>query len=85
MDPEVRKVMATKSILLFSEMLEAIDFPSRQELVHCMASGFPKTGAYPKTHVFLPKARERLLSTKVLLVFCLKVSVMGSLALTGLR
>ena len=44
MDPEVRTVMQTKSILLFAEMLEAVDFPAQQDLVHGMAAGFPMTG-----------------------------------------
>ena len=57
-------MMQTKSILLFGEMLEAINFPARKELVHFMAAGFPMSGLYPLTHVFPQKTREQVLPAK---------------------
>ena len=64
MDPEVRTVMRTKSILLFGEMLEAISSPAREQLTHCMAAGFPMSDLYPLTRIFPQRTREQVLTVQ---------------------
>ena len=58
MHADVRGIMNAKRILVFSEMLESIGFPSHAELIHCMSAGFPVVGEYPRTGVFPPALRE---------------------------
>ena len=58
MDPEVRKVVVEKQILVFGEMLAAVDFPERHVLVKFLHSGFPIVGEYPLTGTLPPRRRD---------------------------
>jgi len=49
---DVRPSIASKRLLLFREMLESIDFPHADKLIHTMAKGFPLAGDIEKTGIF---------------------------------
>ena len=57
MCPEVERVMASKRLLLYGEMFEAIAFPSRCTLLGHMVSGFDLCGSFPSTGVLPYKER----------------------------
>ena len=57
MNPEVRRVMESKRILLFKEMLGEINWPD-SSLSHRMATGFRLTGQLDQTGAF-PRDRRR--------------------------
>ena len=60
MSPDVRTVMKGKLILLLGEMLRVLDFPSTDDLLHCLSAGFPLVGDFPVTGIF-PAADRRAL------------------------
>ena len=60
MVPDVERVMSSKKILLFGEMVREVSFPTAAELVHCMSARFPVEGPMPVTDIF-PKVRRKAL------------------------
>ena len=67
LDPSVERVIASKNVLLFSEMLKAIHYPKSDELVHYLLAGFYVAGKLPKTGVFPPAKRDAAMSVDDLL------------------
>ena len=62
MNPEVEKVMGSKRLLLFGELLEMVDFPCRRELLHYLTAGFPVVGNFLATGISPPAKRVAELS-----------------------
>ena len=70
MDPDVERVVSSKKILLFGEMLRDVGFPTAAELVHCMSAGFPVVGPMPVTNISPKVRREALFSPEELWLQC---------------
>jgi hypothetical protein len=54
---DVRPAIESKRLMLFCEMLRAVNFPDPEKRVHAMASGFPLAGNIDRTGLFPELAR----------------------------
>ena len=64
--PEVEGTVGSQALLLFRDMLREIDYPSTNDLVHHMCSGFPLAGAVPaRREVFTQQCVMRISRSRI--------------------